>query len=135
MLKGVRINAAIEYDHKRWLAGDQGLYENISDTDLYDFELSSIYPRRINDLKKFRNYLVLATHGEGIVIVNKSGRKLQIKGQDLGSNFVSSVYSENDSIVWVCTSMGLTRIYFDKDINTFKSTTIDDRHGLFWCRS
>lgn len=102
------------------------------------FEQQLISGVRIDDLNVCGEYLVLGTNGNGVIILNnehKSEYHITVK-EGLTSNFVSSTYTENDSVLWVCTNRGVNRLELYGD-GRWDVQSLTESDGLLsnevWC--
>lgn len=86
---------------------------------------------RIDDLNTIGEYLILATNGNGVILLDKEHHLIaHFRCSDgLQSDFINQTFTQNDSTLWVCTNKGLNRIqYFDS--NKFKIDYLDVNDGL-----
>lgn len=125
-----RINDGISAFNVNWFATNSGLMFENHTNDSVLLEHSHLFSSRVNVLVKFNTFLVLGTNGEGIVISTKDSIVQSINGKDLSSDYVNNLYVENDSILWVSTNLGLTRLLFHSGGSEFSSTFINKKQGL-----
>lgn len=69
---------------------------------------------RVNNLNVMGDLLILGTNGEGIICLDKNHKERYSFTIDSGlnSNFISSTFSENDSVLWICSNQGVNRLVF-----------------------
>lgn len=74
---------------------------------------------RIDVLGLIGDKLIAGSTGHGVFILDKQNKIVShiTKQNGLNSNFVSNIYVENDSTLWVCTNRGVSKISFDKNFN------------------
>jgi ligand-binding sensor domain-containing protein len=67
---------------------------------------------RIDKLAVFGDYLLVGTHGKGLLILNKQMKVVHsiTTKEGLSSNFISSFYCEKNGSIWVATNNGLNRL-------------------------
>lgn len=89
----------------------------------------SLLNQRVVDLQQIPGFRYVAgTRGAGIVFVDLDGEATNISiEQGLASNQINSFHVENDSIIWVATSNGISRVV----TNDFSKTrSFSTKHGL-----
>ncbi len=127
-----RVYSAI-YHQSKILAGTRnGLYIQNEETDSIALIKSSVYDGRINVITEINGHIFLGTHGHGVLVLNENLQEvLQVINDDqIPSNFVSSIVSKNDSTFWVCTKKGISQITLNNNLETIKSTSINQNQGL-----
>jgi len=105
-----------EYHNVLYTASNEGLHILTSDS-IQNISKFSNYKNasRIDDLEKFRDFLVLGTKGDGIHLFN-GDKIIKITKQDgLTSDFITKVYAEDNQTLWACTNNGLNRLNFAED--------------------
>jgi hypothetical protein len=86
---------------------------------------------RIEDIEKVGETYFFATLGSGLVVKDKVSTKSILKENGLFSNQINKLYFENDSVLWVCTNMGLNRIVFDQKTG-YSITGLSKSDGLVY---
>ncbi|MES2627984.1 MAG: histidine kinase [Bacteroidota bacterium] len=107
----LRCEAICSYGGKLWIGSISGLYTFDS---TYHFQGDKIpaYKARIICLKRNRSDMWIATRGSGVMI--KHGDKLFsiVEKNGLASDLCNSLYLEGDSIAWVATNRGVSKITY-----------------------
>ncbi len=125
-----RVYDALTHNGLNWFATDRGLMYKPNNGDTMVLESSKIFNKRVNTLSEFNHFLVLGTNGEGVIISSNDSVVKKISGSALGSNYINNLYVENDSVLWVCTNSGLTRLAFNDDLSDYTSKTLHQKDGL-----
>jgi len=115
-----------------WIGTLNGLYKIDNKETIFYGNLKEILKSRINDIKQIGDYILVATSGEGLIII-KNYDIIQInKSNGLNSNFVTKILIDNESICWLGTNKGLCKIdfNFDKGLN-YKLIKYTKSNGLF----
>ncbi|MCH2223770.1 MAG: LytTR family transcriptional regulator DNA-binding domain-containing protein [Crocinitomicaceae bacterium] len=86
---------------------------------------------RIEDIEKVKDRYLFGTLGSGLVVKDRDSFESILKEKGLYSNNVNKLYTENDSTVWVCTSMGLNRIEFHAN-GEFSVSGLSKSDGLIY---
>jgi ligand-binding sensor domain-containing protein/anti-sigma regulatory factor (Ser/Thr protein kinase) len=105
-----RVEAIAVQDEQTVLLGTQkGLLRYHLQHDRFE----SLYPQysyRIHDLLWHKGYLLMGTGGGGLLI-GKGEQVLQIGSKEgLSSDFIYCIFIESDSLLWLGTNQGITRI-------------------------
>lgn len=100
------------------------LYENNQLTKPYDGAFKNM---RVEDMELFNDRLALGTHGYGLIIFDRDSTLIRIgEKEGLQSDFISQLYAENDSILWVCTNAGISQIVLQNDHIHIKGISTND---------
>lgn len=85
----------------------------------------------IEALGRIRSFLLLGSKGQGIALMNGERRiVLNIKTDDgLCGDLVSNLYVESDTVFWVCTSTGISKVVLDANLG-YHITSMNHRNGL-----
>lgn len=125
-----RITALTNQDEKLWIASSNGLWAFKDSCFAYYGDSIKLFKNRIEHIRFIPDgRLVMATKAIGLIIWNPSTKKVeQLTTLDgLPSNTCKNLFVENDSIVWVATNKGLSKVnILDKEIKF--NYTMD--HGL-----
>lgn len=72
----------------------------------------------IRTLDCIYSYLIVGTKGDGVGLMDARGEViLNLKTEDgLSGNFISNLFVENDSVFWVCTNAGLSKVILQKNL-------------------
>lgn len=129
VLTGFRVNDICYHLKCFYLAGNKGLYKlhNGKAELLKVKELPSSIG--IKDIDQWNNSLVLATRGEGILIMNENSNLKITESEGLSNNIINEIYVENENIIWACTNSGLNRITFNNN-GKFNIDVINNSDGL-----
>ena len=98
-------------DSTIWLGSINGLF-SYKDSKLFFWgQKHAILKTRINHIDQYKNFILLATSGAGFIMLNTRDSSITTITQQTGltSNFVTNILV-NDSIIWLGTNKGLTRI-------------------------
>jgi hypothetical protein len=97
-------------DERIYLASYFGTF--FSDRETYDFVPFMGYGKRVNDLSVIDDFLVLGTNGEGLLVFKHDTLVTSYDRSIIGGDFITRIYQENDSSVWVGSNTGLTNIVY-----------------------
>ncbi len=103
------------HDTTIWLGSINGLF-SYKDTTLFFWgQKYPILRTRINHIEQFRNYILLATSGAGFIMLNTNDSSITTITEQTGlaSNFITNILVA-DSIIWLGTNKGLSRIIIHK---------------------
>ncbi|XOV67704.1 MAG: two-component regulator propeller domain-containing protein [Fluviicola sp.] len=112
-----RVRDVISYQGNYILACSDGLIY-YHKTDLNANNATTLFKGiRMDKLGLMGDYLIAASTGHGIYILNKNFQIVEhiTKRKGLSSNFVSNVFSANDSTLWVSTNAGVNRILYHNE--------------------
>ncbi|MFT6923490.1 MAG: ligand-binding sensor domain-containing protein [Crocinitomicaceae bacterium] len=132
LFERIRIKDAIQFNSRIYASSINGIYY----TDILNKnreELRLFSDTRIDDLEVWGENLVLGTHGKGVQIINKKHDILYSidTKNGLSSDFVSHIFPENDSTLWISTNSGVNRIRFSSNSNSnYAITKITTAEGL-----
>ncbi len=84
---------------------------------------------RIDDMDTFRNGIVCASLGGGVIFYNRDTLFSLKKSDGLLSDLSTEVFVENDSVVWLATSSGVNKIVINR-ANNYKIYTYTNTEGL-----
>lgn len=125
-----RIYDVKEHQNKLWIASNKGLYLTDDFNELLNIKASSHYSKRVNTLIIFNNYLILGTHGDGLVVIENDSVKYKIQKDVLGTGFINTIFVQDDSTLLVGTNIGLSELIFDKNDSILSSKLINYKDGL-----
>ncbi|MES2628393.1 MAG: histidine kinase [Bacteroidota bacterium] len=125
-----RITGICGYRDTLWVGGIDGLYrlDTVSNSLIKSKEKALNV--RITDLKRTAGLLLIATRGFG-VFIKKDDRlyHLSVK-QGLVSNLCNSIYVASDSVVWISSHQGVSRILLSASPLSFRIKNYTTAHGL-----
>jgi ligand-binding sensor domain-containing protein len=108
---GKRVKDIVEFNRRIYAATIRGMY--VSDKNSTSESNQVVLPNiRIDKLAVFGDYLLVGTHGKGLLILNKQMKVVHsiTTKEGLSSNFISSFYCEKNGSIWVATNNGLNRL-------------------------
>ena len=112
-----------------WLGTYLGLYY-LKDTLIQKYnKFEDFLSRRISSLGVLKDRLLVGTSDYGLLILDDAGIHVVDDNQGLGSKLVRSIFVDNDSVVWIGTNKGLTRLIIrdqDSFYYSFKRFTNGD---------
>src|SRR5690606_22292235 len=115
-IKGKRVDDLVKFNDTIFIISRQGFsYLDPKNHKLVDIASHQLLSKRFECIVEFRNKLVLGSGGNGMVIYDKGSVQTINTSDGLSSGFISYLYVENDSTLWVCTNNGLNRISFYND--------------------
>ena len=125
---GKRVNDICILNDTLYFASNNGLGIYRNEKTIFPYSDFPLLNLRIDDLEKRKNELLIATRGYGLVV--KNGKRVYniSKKDGLESNSVFKIRIENDSVVWLCTNAGLSRVKFYKD--TYSISNYSNKDGL-----
>ncbi len=93
-----------------WIGDGWGLWVYANKTYRFLGEQHRSFRTRITDIKATKYGIALATRGEGLVL--KNGNQVVNLGEEegLSGNICNQLLVEQDTIVWVCTNKGLSKV-------------------------
>lgn len=95
-------------------SGKQGIY--------HWSQRDTLFGRRIHDIVRAGKNLWVSVADYGISVIRPDSTILRITQKDnLSSDIVDVLYSENDSVVWAGTNLGANRIIIDTEATRVKS--------------
>jgi ligand-binding sensor domain-containing protein len=126
-----RTNALFcDTDSTIWIGTEKGLYKIHRNKISFLGNNNTSLSKRIVSIKRLtKDNLVIATDGNGIVILSEAASIPITEENGLGSNNGKSIFIENPSVFWVATSRGISKIVFDdlkKPTYTIKNYAQDD---------
>lgn len=129
---GKRIYAVFhDDDHRIWLATLYGLYVFNEGEFFYKGELYPILEERISCIGKINDMLVVGTSAHGLVCLRGDSLAYYFSEENgMNGNSIKSVFAQNDSILWVGTKSGLTRIVFGKEEQGYRIENFGQSDGL-----
>ncbi len=94
-----------------WLGSINGVFSLIKDSLYYWGNLSPLLRSRINNIAQYKNFILLATSGLGLVALRPQDSTIIniTTKQGLTSDFITSILVQ-DSIIWLGTNEGLVKI-------------------------
>jgi ligand-binding sensor domain-containing protein len=111
----IRVRDLSIIEDEIFLAGSDGLYKYINNKSIKIDKKELNF--RIEDIDRFREGIVCATMGGGLVFYKRSHVFSIKKNNGLLSNLSTEVFVQNDSVIWLATPAGLNRIAVDKKYN------------------
>jgi hypothetical protein len=82
---------------------------------------------RVEDIDKFKNGIICASLGNGILFYSPDTVFAIKKTDGLLSNLTTEIFVQNDSTIWVATTSGANKIIFDQKLHyTIYGYTIED---------
>jgi ligand-binding sensor domain-containing protein len=124
-----RIADYVYYNDSLYIGAKKGLYR-LDGTKLKPVHHHLKYCKtRIEALEQSPLGLFIGTRGNGLGVLN--GERCHVIDEKAGlcSNFISNLYAEGDSAVWVCTNAGLNRIVF-KEETEYTIQQLTQKDGL-----
>ncbi len=127
---GSRIHDACFLGKEVLFARNDALYSFNLQTERETQVVSPELNYRVSDVDVFRgNGAVAGTRGNGLVFITP-GKIWSVSKEDgLTGNFVTEVYVQNDSTIWVCTNVGLNCVTVNEK-GKCSVQTITERDGL-----
>ena len=117
--------------HHVWLGTLYGLYLFDGQFFFYKGDLTPALNERISCINKIGDMLVVGTAAHGLVLLKgDSVAHLISTHNDLRGNTVTSVFTQNDSILWVGTKSGLTKILFSNSGSDYHIESYGECDGL-----
>lgn len=111
-----------------FVASLNGLYGKEGDA-VFKLKGNPLFDYRVDDIDGKDQKHYAASHGAGIIIIDKDNT-FNIDVEDgLYSNIVTEVLIENDSILWACSNKGLNRVVFTSD-GDYSVTGVSHVDGL-----
>ncbi len=94
-----------------WIGSINGLYSYNNTLEFLGYNNMHL-KARINDIKQFEKYILLATGGEGLIIYDPLIKETIIidKTNGLNSNFVNSIFVQDRKTIWLGTNKGLCKL-------------------------
>jgi len=131
LIPNKRLNAIVPLEDSIYLmAGTDGLFQfdfNSLDRVRFDYP---IFNTRINDLKLYKEQIVIGSQGFGIAIWNKKDSLQIINTTDgLISNNVEQLFIDDKDRIYVCTKSGLSKVWFDSN-DAMIIKNYSSHHGL-----
>lgn len=133
-------------EDKTWFGRHDGLsvYENGKIRPLS--KENSLFQHRVNRIESYKNMIVMATLGAGIVFVSGDSVWNITREDGLISDMCNSVYVDDDDFIWVSTNKGLSRVSLSDEItivnytgkNGLLSNEVDDvvvMDNLVWVKN
>ncbi len=98
-----------------WIGSLDGLYF-FKNNKLKAFGYANpVFKSRISDIKSMGKKLVVATWDQGVAFIQNDSVEVITESDGLESNFVNTLFTNNDSVLWVGTNRGLNKIIFSKN--------------------
>ncbi len=124
----------VDNNNTVWIGTINGLFNFKNQT--FNFLGNNITPlkSRINDITQYKNFLVIATNGDGVYLFSPDDDKITFINENngLNSNFVNTVYTTNTDI-WAGTNKGLCKINIVENNDSLKifTTQFTNIDGLY----
>ncbi len=96
-----------------WVGSLAGLWQYQEEQFIHQGDRNPLLANRVSDLAAITHGpLFIATRGNGLLL-DGPDTLLQIQADDgLAGNLCNTLFLENDSVIWVCTNQGLSRVAF-----------------------
>jgi ligand-binding sensor domain-containing protein len=119
-------------DSSIWVGTEKGLYKIYRNKVTYFGDKTTALSKRIVSIKKIgEERFVIATIGNGIVLMNKERVHTITEADGLVSNNCKSIFIENSFVFWVATSKGISKVVFDNlKQSTYKIKNYTQDDGL-----
>lgn len=127
-------NAIFEDEDKTiYLGSLNGLHSFNKNEKKYYGDENPLMKSRINKISKINDFLILATSGEGLIFLKDTIIYQINKNNKLSSNFVNTIFVENDTVAWIGTNKGLCKINFNfkKDSFIYRIEKFSKSDGLY----
>ena len=126
-----RLKDLVFYNKRLYGASIHGLVWKQANSRGNSREGTLLKNKRIDALGILSNKLVAASSGHGIFILDEKHNMLShiTRKNGLNSNFISNIYVENDTTLWVCTNRGINRITFNSNFK-YQISSLDNSDGL-----
>ncbi|MCH2224097.1 MAG: LytTR family transcriptional regulator DNA-binding domain-containing protein, partial [Crocinitomicaceae bacterium] len=120
----------VEYNGKIYASSLSGLF-CLENDKFQKLDIGSFSDVRINKLQVLDDYLVLGTSGKGIALLDRTNTIVRSinKEKGISSNFVSGLFSEGDSVLWITTNKGVSRFELGRN-GRYSVKIIDKSDGL-----
>lgn len=95
--------------------------------------LSPLLASRISDIKPFKDYLLIATIGQGIVVLKKDDYSVYAHlatANGLSSMVCNVITIDSDSVIWVGTNRGLSMLKWKENIQDAQFSVINNKDGI-----
>jgi ligand-binding sensor domain-containing protein len=100
-------------DTSIWVGTEKGLYKIHRDKVIYLGDKNPVLSKRIVSIKKLQDgFFVVATIGNGIVLLNNETIRTITEADGLVSNNCKSIFIESPAIFWLATSKGISKVIF-----------------------
>jgi two-component sensor histidine kinase len=99
----------------------------------YDYYLLGfIKSQRVNAMAVTKDFFIFGTHGSGLIFQNRKNNKIVSLGNENGilSNSITSLFVENDSVVWIGTPKGVNKLKFTNNLTKLDLISITNKEGL-----
>ncbi|MCD6112611.1 MAG: histidine kinase [Bacteroidales bacterium] len=114
-----------------WLGAMDGLYSFQNKKFKYYGNEDTIFKSRITEIKGLTNHLLVGTRVNGIIVKSPDSIFYINKNAGLSSNMIRTIFVDNDSIIWVGTNKGLSKInIINKNKFTYKIKNYTVWEGL-----
>ncbi|MCB0641593.1 MAG: hypothetical protein KDC44_08135, partial [Phaeodactylibacter sp.] len=114
-----------------WIGALSGLYYLEKDELCSARHLDPLLETRVTDLELLGpDTLLIATKGEGVLILMGDSIRQLDKSDGLSSNFIRDIYIENRTTWWVSSNNGLNRLIFSDDLQDCSIETFTVKSGL-----
>ncbi len=99
-----------------WLGSINGLFSFVNDSLYFWGDINSVLKSRINNIAQYKDFILLATSGLGLVALRPSDSTIINITRDNGltSDFITRIFVE-DSVIWLGTNKGLVKITVTND--------------------
>ncbi|MCD4772888.1 MAG: histidine kinase, partial [Bacteroidales bacterium] len=114
-----------------WLGTMDGLYSFENKKFKYYGNEDTIFKNRITEIKGLTNHLLVGTRVNGIIVKTPDSIFNINKNTGLSSNMIRTIFVDNDSVIWVGTNEGLSKISItNKNKFTYKIKNYTIWEGL-----
>lgn len=124
-----RVYTAEEYNNNIFLGSFYGLsivqnrYDSI-------YKVSILKNCRVNDLTTFRDYLLVGTNSNGLIVIKKNKAILKLSLDYLQIPSIDQLFVQNNTEVWLSSKMGLVQLKVTPSGKILK-TLFNASHGLY----
>ena len=113
--KDCRIQDAIQFKDSTFFATNKGLFHFTQDSFSQLAQSKELRNIRFEDLTVFGQQLACASKGKGLFLYQNGSLMQLTTDNGLSSNYINSLYAENDQVLWLCTNRGINRLVFTDD--------------------
>lgn len=114
-----------------WLGALDGLYSFQDKKYKYYGNEDTVFKNRITEIKGLKNKLLVGTRVNGIIVKSIDSNFYINENTGLSSNIIRTIFVDNDSVIWVGTNKGLSKINItNKNKFTYKIKNYTVWEGL-----
>lgn len=115
-----------------WLGTIDGLYAYKDGAFEYWGRLNSLLKSRIDDIKEYKQFKCFATRGNGLILLNNDNVYQITENKGLTSNFINKIHVDGDSVLWLATNKGLSKLVITDTVDfKYKIDKYSRSDGLF----